>query len=383
MKTILVVDDEEDFRLTFRRRLESRGFRVLEAPDGVEALAVFQAERKHIALVITDIRMPRMGGEELIRVIHALDSCVPILGITGHQDIQDQLSILGSGAYYYLAKPLPNWPIVEKLINNAVMRYNAERSEQESSRLVRGYVISHSLASLAGAPVELAIEQIDSPKPSGDFAEAMQASNGDVIFYIADASGHSDLVPSFMACLASIILHRSQYSGDFSAERLLGYLDDSLKNLRSTGVLADRLYLTFFLGQLDWRNGVLRYVNAGHPDAFLFRAGESRWDGIALPATARPVGMPVPFMPEAKTVSVAAGDVLFLYSDGASELLGGGPGQEGRDRLRDLALSFLPASAEALVAQVREQLVLEAGGPDRFEDDTTLMALRLLPAKAP
>jgi phosphoserine phosphatase RsbU/P len=385
MQTILVVDDEQDFRQGIKRRLESRGFRVLEAADGVEGFSIFQEERRSIALVITDVRMPKMGGEELTRVIRALDPIVPILGVTAHQDAQDQLSILGCGAYYYLAKPLPNWPIVDKLIGNAIACYLTQKSERESSRLVSGYVLSHSIASLVNAPVDLAIQQIDSPRPSGDFAEAMQSANGEIIFYIADASGHNDLVPSFMACLASIILHRSQYSGEFSSEALLARVDESLRHLRSIGVLGGGLYLTFFLGQLDWENGLLRYVNAGHPGPFLFRPRESKWDVRVLGATAPPVGMdsPVPFSPRAETVDLVAGDLLFLYSDGASELLGDGPGEEGRERLKELVLSCLPASPEVVVAEVKEQLILHAGGPDRFEDDTTLMAIRLAPARKP
>lgn len=381
MATILVVDDEDDFRQLVKRRFESKGFRVLAASDGVEAFALFQAERRSIELVMTDVRMPKMGGEELIRVIRALDPSVPILGVTGEQDLQDRISILGSGAYYYLAKPLPSWPIVDKLIANAIARHRAEKSERESSRLVRGYVLSHSVASLSHAPVELAIQQIDTPRPSGDFAEAMQGSDGEIIFYIADASGHNDLVPSFMACLSSIMLHRSQYSGGFSAETLLAHVDESLKNLRSNGVLADGLYLTFFLGQLDWRRGMLKYVNAGHPDPLLFKSNGARWECNMLGPTSPPVGMPITFLPKLKSIDFAAGDLLFLYSDGASELLGNGPGEEGRERIKELVAGCLPNSPEAVVADIKEHLILHAGGIERFSDDTTLMAIRLAPPK--
>lgn len=379
MTTILVVDDEPDFRSGVRTRYEARKMRVLEAKDGVEGFEVFQAEQKNIDLVITDIRMPRMDGQQLIRVIRALDPIVPILGVTAYGDLEEQLEIIANGAYWYLEKPVKakTWPKVDTLISNAIERHRSQRSERQSSRLVRGYVIRHSEVALHGVPVELAIQQIDTPKPSGDIAEAIPCANDELLFYIADAAGHNDLVPSFMACLASIILHRSTYSANLEPRALLSRVDEGLKHLRLSGVLADNLYLSFFLGRLDWRRRVLTYVNAGHPNPLVFRPKKAGWEVLQLAPTSRPVGMTLPFEAESRELQLSDGDLLFLYTDGASEQLSGGPGIEGRKTLEQIVLSSLPGTASQVVDSVKQELVSRAGGFDKFKDDTTLMALRV------
>src|SRR5262249_55453690 len=121
--------------------------------DGVEALAIFQEQPKDIDLVITDIRMPRMGGEELIGRLHGIRDYLPIIGITGHLDVQETLGLLGKGAYYYLHKPLDHWPIVDRLVENAVHLYRYERQVRESrekekagARLLCSYIMSNPIA---------------------------------------------------------------------------------------------------------------------------------------------------------------------------------------------------------------------------------------------
>ncbi|MGI5843013.1 MAG: hybrid sensor histidine kinase/response regulator [Candidatus Xenobium sp.] len=83
--TILVVDDEELLRTLLTQILERHGFQVLQARDGQEALRVFQGLQR-IDLVLLDLRMPRMDGFETCQALRALDSKVPILMMSGHQD---------------------------------------------------------------------------------------------------------------------------------------------------------------------------------------------------------------------------------------------------------------------------------------------------------
>jgi phosphoserine phosphatase RsbU/P len=378
---ILVVDDEAPMRDSMRKHFSRFGHRVLEAEDGFEGLKLFKENRKSVDLVITDIMMPKLNGVELIKMIRTLDPIVPILGITAHGDFKDQLSILGSGAYFYLAKPLPRWEVVDKLIENATQHFRNERSTREGTRLVRGYIRTHSESSLGATPVELTIEQIDTPHPSGDFAEAIPIADGTVLFYLADVSGHHELTPCLTACLLSIILHRSQHekSGlDLAALTLV--IDQVLTQLLAE-VGLEKLFLTLFLGCLDVRQRKLTYLNAAHPAPTLYRSG-AMGPGELLEATGRPVGMQgievvLPGQSLLSTIDFGEGDTLFLYSDGASELLGDGGGNEGTAILNDLAGQLLPCTPRALVEGIREHLFKKANGIDGFKDDTTLMAIRL------
>jgi PAS domain S-box-containing protein len=82
-KTVLLVDDEEMIRDLARAVLEGNGYRVIEARDGEEALAVFRA-RRDIDLVILDLTMPRMSGQDTFRAMIGLDPSARVLFSSGY-----------------------------------------------------------------------------------------------------------------------------------------------------------------------------------------------------------------------------------------------------------------------------------------------------------
>jgi two-component system, OmpR family, response regulator CpxR len=86
---ILCVDDSTDFLRMVEVLLARRGFRVLTATSGEEALKIFQ--RSRCAVAIIDYMMPRMKGGELAQRLRALDPKVPIILHTGYDDIEDPL----------------------------------------------------------------------------------------------------------------------------------------------------------------------------------------------------------------------------------------------------------------------------------------------------
>src|SRR5262245_14850011 len=81
-KQILVVDDEPNLRRVLRAQLERDGYDVHTAEDGEQALALL--EDHHIDLVITDLRMPRLDGMELLRRVAAFEDPAPVVMITAH-----------------------------------------------------------------------------------------------------------------------------------------------------------------------------------------------------------------------------------------------------------------------------------------------------------
>ena len=82
---VLVVDDVESVRRLIRRVLEHAGHRVLEARDGVEALACL-AENPAVELVLTDLRMPNMDGWELATRLSGRSPRVPVLFMSGFDE---------------------------------------------------------------------------------------------------------------------------------------------------------------------------------------------------------------------------------------------------------------------------------------------------------
>jgi DNA-binding NtrC family response regulator len=80
---VLLVDDEEAVRWISRRVLEADGWEVLEAADGLAALQIIGERAGRLALVVTDLNMPRVSGRELAEVVSVFHPGLPVLGITG------------------------------------------------------------------------------------------------------------------------------------------------------------------------------------------------------------------------------------------------------------------------------------------------------------
>jgi two-component system KDP operon response regulator KdpE len=115
--SVLVVDDEPPMRDFIRKNLEARGFSVHVAANGLEALAVFNAEI--LDLIILDVMTPLMDGLETTRRLRQL-SLVPIIVLTALGEENDKVAALDQGADDYLTKPFG----VEELLARirAVMR---------------------------------------------------------------------------------------------------------------------------------------------------------------------------------------------------------------------------------------------------------------------
>jgi DNA-binding NtrC family response regulator len=82
MITILVVEDESNIRFLIKVTLEHKGYRILEAANGMEALK--QLESNTVDLMITDLRMPEMSGVQLIVTVQDLYPGIPIVVETAH-----------------------------------------------------------------------------------------------------------------------------------------------------------------------------------------------------------------------------------------------------------------------------------------------------------
>mgnify|MGYP001748775778 FL=1 len=102
-RKILIADDEARMRALVRDYLRMKGFQVLEAENGREAIEVFQRE-PDIALILLDVMMPEMDGFETLKELRHI-SDVPVLMLTARAEEQDELQGFSLGADEYIAKP--------------------------------------------------------------------------------------------------------------------------------------------------------------------------------------------------------------------------------------------------------------------------------------
>jgi len=103
--TVLLVEDDAPTREALRTMLETHNFHVLSAANGVDAMTIYNHERKRIALLISDMVMPRMGGMALYQEIKSQQPRAKMVLMTGHPLGPDDQAILEKGTVRWLQKP--------------------------------------------------------------------------------------------------------------------------------------------------------------------------------------------------------------------------------------------------------------------------------------
>ncbi len=120
LATILVIDDEPVILESISDYLEDRNYRVLTATDGQTGLELLTTENPD--LVLTDLRMPKMGGMELLRRASKVSPDTPVIVISGTGNIGDSVRVLRLGAWDYILKPIEDLSIITHSIDKAFER---------------------------------------------------------------------------------------------------------------------------------------------------------------------------------------------------------------------------------------------------------------------
>ena len=106
IKKILVVDDNEDNRELVVKVLKNKGYEMIEAVDGEDALQKVEIERP--SLILMDLSLPRMDGYEVTRRLKSMDEykAIPIVALTAHAMKGDKEKAFHAGCTGYIAKPV-------------------------------------------------------------------------------------------------------------------------------------------------------------------------------------------------------------------------------------------------------------------------------------
>jgi DNA-binding NtrC family response regulator len=133
--TILTIDDEENIRNGLADNFELEGYIVKQASNGKDGLNLIK--KGDIDLVITDLRMDGISGEEVVRNVVTENPSIPVIVLTGHGSIEDAAAAIKAGAYDFLTKPL-DLDHLNQIVKNALKgRELAEQKKQLQSQLRR------------------------------------------------------------------------------------------------------------------------------------------------------------------------------------------------------------------------------------------------------
>ena len=116
-KAILVADDTQGIRDALLKIFQKEGFTVFTARDGEEAVKILQ--KKDIALVLTDLKMPGIDGVELLRITKTISPDIEVILITGHGTVEVAVEVMKDGAFDFIQKPF-NKTTVLKIVRKAL-----------------------------------------------------------------------------------------------------------------------------------------------------------------------------------------------------------------------------------------------------------------------
>jgi putative two-component system response regulator len=137
-RQVLVVDDEESIRKVLEKFMVSKGYDVKTAPDGPSGLALL--ERHKFVLMICDLRMPKMNGQEVVMKALGIDPDLAIITLSGINDAVTATEVLAMGASDYLVKPV-ELESLRHAVERSLQKRHLRVEQRKVERLIRDTVI--------------------------------------------------------------------------------------------------------------------------------------------------------------------------------------------------------------------------------------------------
>ena len=371
---ILVVDDEPGILRAVDRVLGG-AHRVTAMSSGGEALALSEQIKPELAIL--DIRMPDPDGFELMSQLKRRFPDLDVILMTGSIDDLDEKLVraLRSPAFYFIQKPFDRdvlWALVERCLELRWRREDHQRNlhrletEMAEARAFQQSLLPEQEAVVNG--LSICCRYTPCARLGGDLYDYVSAGDGRTALLIADVSGHGVSA----AMLTGVV------KSSFHASSAEGYDPRAVVRRIWSGLAAfasDR-FVTLFSGLVSDGGRQLRYVNAGHPSALLWKttARKAEWlesnGPLISPVIAGSTW-------DVQTIPVEDGDQLLLYTDGVSEVLADTT-ECAKTRLETLVARDAlhgPQLLDAILAAVHNEL---AGAQQ--PDDLTLLAAQVLQA---
>ncbi len=405
---LLVVDDNEMDRDMLSRRLERQGYKVTVGHDGNGALELIREHR--FDLVLLDVMMPGLSGLEVMKTLRQTYTAthLPIIITTAKGESADIVTALELGASDYVTKPLDFPVVLARVETHLALKREAERVklleqhlelrnrqleetnawlEQINSRMsrdlkaaakIQASFLPRETLQVPGTALSWSYQPCD--ELGGDGLNIIPLRGGRVALYILDVSGHGVVSALLSVALsrvlspppepASILVGNGEVpnGGEVIAPvRVADHLNRFFPFDATTGQFATLLY-----GILDVATWEFQYVSAGHPGPVHLPAGAAP---VILESQGFPIGLAEdPY--EERSVRLAAGDRLYLYSDGIPETAAPSGEQYGNDRLlaaigRGCSES-LSESVAALLGAIEQWR-----GDASAQDDISILALEV------
>ncbi len=382
---ILVVDDEPDLeqliRQKFRKQIRDGEYEFLFAQNGADALDALQKDSE-IALVLTDINMPKMDGLTLLSKLQEMDGRIlKSVIVSAYGDMENIRSAMNRGAFDFLTKPI-DLQDLETTVSKTLKEW---RTLQEAIKIRETLVTLQYELNIATEIQTSILPKIFPPFPDrkefdiyarmipaknvgGDFYDFFLIDKYRVGFVIGDVSGKG--VPAALLMSVSKTLIKAHALKGVPPDTCLETVNNILVEESPSNMFVTALY-----GVLDSRSGALEFCNGGHNAPCLISKNGSTQLVKSEPS------LVLGFVPnsayQSQLVNLRPGDTFFLYTDGVTEATDINDEDFETVRLLECLQKLDGASLPETVQGVVDAVQAFASGAPQA-DDITCLALRYL-----
>ncbi|MBC7966255.1 MAG: SpoIIE family protein phosphatase [Fuerstia sp.] len=392
--SILAVDDTPANLQVLAGMLKERGYKVRPVPSG--KLALLAAQRDPPDLILLDINMPEMNGYELCEKLKVDDKLkgIPVIFISALTEQLDKVKAFATGGVDYITKPFQMEELHARVETHLKLRRLQIELEESNALLARANDrMSHDLKAAARIQKTLLPREIPRlpgtnfawiyrpcDELAGDGLNIVALGDGKVGLYVLDVSGHG-----VAAALLSVTLSRL-LSPPSEPSSILVQNGDTVNQFEITppAEVAARLnrlfpfdsatgqFTTLIYGILNTATREFRYVSAGHPGPVHLPLGA---DPIVLESQGSPIGITDDAYEE-RSVSLGAGDRLYIYSDGIPEAMNSAGKLFGTDRLLEEIGKIRSQQLEEGVITLLDQIT-RWHESERPQDDISLLTVEI------
>jgi two-component system, HptB-dependent secretion and biofilm response regulator len=314
----LIVEDEITNRMILKTLLKKRGYRVIEAENGAEAVEEFKQHEPDI--IFMDVMMPVMDGYQATETIKQLsgDHFIPIIFLTAISDEQAMARGIEAGGDDFLSKPYSQTVLSAKIKAMERIRSLHRDTRMLYSRMQRDEEIAEQVFSGAVVAGNVALEHIHTLlKPasvfSGDLMLTAFAPSHDLYVMLGDFTGHG--LAAALGALPTSEAFRSMTAKGFAPRQILHAINNKLYSLLPSG-----MFLAVQFIKVDHQLDHVTIINCGMPDCYLVEQQTGRIKE-RIKSRSLPLGIApdLEFKDEFYHLQIVEGDRVILATDGVIE----------------------------------------------------------------
>jgi sigma-B regulation protein RsbU (phosphoserine phosphatase) len=380
---ILVVDDEPDLQMLmmqkFRHKVKSKEYEFLFAENGVEALEVV-SQNKDIALVLSDINMPKMDGLTLLEELKSIGrSDLRTVIVSAYGDMANIRTAMNRGAYDFVTKPIDFKDLettMDKTILEIVRFLKSKELEEQltslsydldlAARIQQKILHQEFPVFPEDSRFDIYADMIAAKYVGGDFYDFFKYDEDRVVFFIGDVVGKGVPAAIYMAVCRTML--KAIGSEVASPAECMEKVNNML--IPESDITT---FVTVFYGVLDLKTGELSYCNGGYNLPYILSkdGAVKELENIGGLLMGKFEGMPY----EMNTIQLQPGDTIVTFTDGVTEAANEDGGYFDEERVIAYLEKHPGISLEFLVKGLFLEAMKFTGAAEQ-SDDITVLSVR-------